>query len=311
MDTKIDQKIIALAGGTGRLGSLIAEAVLAQPDTQLRLLVRPASRSKIAHLEAKGAQVVEGELGANAAESAAGALAAFTAGATTVVSAVQGGPDVIIDGQTALLRAARDAGVRRFIPSDYTLDLFKLPPGQILPSDWRRQFAETADAERGEAEVVSVLSGGFLDRGVLFDWLRLIDPDTQTAYLWGDGEATVEYTTYADTARYTAAAALDDTPIGRVLPVAGDRLDFHGLVAAFEKASGKRLRVEQLGSLTDLDDRIAELMARDPQNVFGYFPLMYNRGLLKGEATLPPLRNDRYPWIQPTTVEQYFGAEKL
>ncbi|WP_433513664.1 NmrA family NAD(P)-binding protein [Nonomuraea sp. CA-143628] len=301
----MNTKIIALVGGTGHLGNLIAEEVLAQPDARLRLLVRPASRGKVAHLEAKGAQVVEGELGADEA------LAAFAVGATTVVSAVQGGPDVIIDGQASLLRAARDAGVRRFIPSDYTLDLFKLPPGQILPSDWRRQFGEAADAERDQVEVVSVLNGSFLDRGVLFDWLRIIDPETQTAYLWGEGEAAVEYTTWADTAKYTAAAALDDEPIGRVLPVAGDRLDFHGLVAAFEKASGKRLRVERRGSLADLDERIAELMERDPQNFLEYLPLMYNRGLLKGEATLPPLMNDRYPWIQPTTVEQYFATQKF
>jgi len=41
-------------------------------------------------------------------------------------------------------------------------------PGHNPTSDWRRQFASVADAERGSVEVVHVLNGGLLDRGVLF-----------------------------------------------------------------------------------------------------------------------------------------------
>jgi uncharacterized protein YbjT (DUF2867 family) len=117
----MSKQTIALVGGTGHLGSLIGNAVLDKPDVQLRLLVRPARRDKVAELEKRGAQVVEGSLGPDAG----GALASLCEGVSTVISAVQGGPDVIIDGQTHLLRAARDAGARRFIPSDYSLDMFR------------------------------------------------------------------------------------------------------------------------------------------------------------------------------------------
>ncbi|MET9460030.1 NmrA family NAD(P)-binding protein [Streptomyces canus] len=302
----MDKKVIALVGGTGHLGGLIAEGILARPDTQLRLLVRAESHAKVADLERRGAQIVEGATGADSV----GPLAALCAGASTVISTVQGGPDVIVEGQRALLHAAREAGVRRFIPSDFTLDLFKLPAGQILSTDWRRQFAEIADDESGDVEVVSVLNGSFLDRGTLFDWLRMVDTEAQTAYVWGDGDAPVQYTTWADTALYTVEAALDDQPIGRVLPVAGDSLDFHGFVEAYEKGTGQKLRKERLGSLDDLDRRIADMVESEPQNFFAYLPLMYLRGSLRGDAPLPPLMNDRYPSIQPITVEQYFGANE-
>ena len=300
-------RTVALVGGTGRLGSLIGNAVLDKPDTQLRLLVRPASRHRVAEFEQRGAHVVEAALGP---ESRAG-LATLCEGASTVISALQGGPDIIIHGQTHLLRAARDAGVNRFIPSDYSLDLFKVKPGHIPTSEWRRQFASIADAERGDVEVVHVLNGGFLDRSVLFGFLGAIDVEKQTAHVWGDGQQLMDWTTYADTARYTAEVACDEQPLPGTFSVAGDVLDFQRLVQAYESGSGKKLRVERLGSLEDLDARIDQLQKAHPNNLLACLPLMYYRSLLNGEGKLDELMNDRYPSIQPTTVREYVLKEGL
>ena len=102
---------IALVGGTGRLGKLIGNALLDKGGVRLRLLIRPGSGSKAADLVQRGAQIVEGGMG----DGDGAALATLCQGASTVISAVQGGPEVIIEGQTRLFRAARDAGVKRFI----------------------------------------------------------------------------------------------------------------------------------------------------------------------------------------------------
>jgi hypothetical protein len=303
----MSQQTIALVGGTGHLGALIANAVLAKADAQLKLLVRPDSRDKVADFEERGAQVIEGALG----PEHGGALAALCRGASTVISAVQGGPEVLIDGQAYLLRATRDAGVKRFIPSDYSLDLFKVRPGQIPTSDLRRQFASVAEAERGDVEVVHVLNGGFLDRGVLFGFLRVIDIDKQTAYLWGDGKQPMDWTTYADTARYTVEVAIDERPVPAKFTVAGDVLDFDGIVREYEAGSGKKLRIERLGSLEDLDARIDELQKAGPANLPSYLPLMYYRSVLNGEGKLDELMNERYPSIRRTTVREYVAREGL
>jgi hypothetical protein len=303
----MSKQTIALVGATGRLGSLIASAVLDKPDAQLRLFVRPGSRPKTAELEKRGARVVEGGIGPNDSR----ALASLCEGATTVISAVQGGPDVIIEGQAQLLRAARDAGVRRFIPSDFSLDLFKVKPGQIDTSDWRRQFATLADAERGDVEVVHVLNGGFLEREVLFGFMRVIDVETQTAYVWGDGKQPMDWTTYLDTARYAAEVAVDERPVPRTFKIAGDVLNFDSIVRAYKTGSMKKLRVERLGSLEDLDARIDELKKAGPANFLTYLPLMYYRSILNGEGKLDELMNDRYPLIRPTTVCEYIEREGL
>jgi hypothetical protein len=301
----VSKQTIALVGGTGHLGTLIASSLLEKPNTELRLLVRAGSRGKVAELEKRGARIVEGSLGMEPG------LKALCEGVSTVVSAVQGGPDVIVDGQSQLLRAARDAGVKRFVPSDYSLDMFKVPFGHIPTSDMRRRFASVADAERGQVEVVHVLNGGFLDRGVLFGFIRLIDVTTQTAYVWGDGEHQMDWTTYADTARYTAEVAVDERPVPPVFAVAGDVVDFAGLVRGYELGSGKKLKVERLGSLADLDAHIDQLRKAEPANVRAWLPLMYSRSMLNGEGKLERLMNDRYRSIHPTTVREYVAMEHL
>ncbi|MBS1004514.1 NmrA family NAD(P)-binding protein [Acetobacter thailandicus] len=302
----MNKKIVALVGSTGQLGKLIANALL-DKGAELRLLVRAESRSKVAELEARGATVVEGALGANDAD----ALKALVDGTWAVVSAIQGGPDLIVDGQAQLLRAARNANVHRFIPSTFSLDLFKVPLGHIVTSDWRRQFADLAESERGDVEVVHILNGGFLDRSTLFGFIDVINPETGKAHVWGDGKVIEYWTTYRDTALYTAAAAVDERELPRALAVKGEALDFWGVVAAYEEASGKKLEVETLGSMDDLDALINELSSSGMDNFRKFLPLMYYRSTLNGEGALDPLYNDLFPNITPMTIGDYVRQEGL
>lgn len=146
---------------------------------------------------------------------------------------------------------------------------------------------------------------------MLFGFIRVIDPEAKTAYVWGEGQYPTDWTTYADTARYTAAVAVDDEPIGSTFKAAGDTLDFPGVVAAYEEASGSTLTVERLGSLEDLDARIAELTSVPDADLRSYLPLMYYRAQLRGQGQLEPTQNDRYPHITPTTIRDYVRAEGL
>ena len=161
-------KTILLIGATGHLGSMVARELLKQ-GAELRLLVRPESRSKLdADILAKS-EIFEDEEGA-------------FYGVHTVVSAVQGGPATIVEAQLTWFRAARDAGVKRFIASDYSMNLFGLDDGENIDSDFRREFARRADSERGDVELVHLLNGAFLDRGVLFGFLGAFDLDKGEAY---------------------------------------------------------------------------------------------------------------------------------
>ncbi|WP_319518298.1 NmrA family NAD(P)-binding protein [uncultured Martelella sp.] len=301
-------KIVVLAGATGNLGSLIADQLLDRPDVQLRVLVRPQSAAKVAGLREKGAEIVEIEVDS---EAQADRLEDALQGAYSVISAIQGGPAIIVDAQLRLLEAARKAGARRFIPSNFSYNIFGVDDGDNINSDDRRAFARAAEKAKGDVEVVQIQNGAFMDRIVLFGFLGAFDLDARTAFLWGDGNALMDFTTYADTARFTVEVALDDEPVPAIFEVAGETLDFHGLLKTYEDASGKSLTVKQMGTLADLDDEIAKRREAEPANVFSWLPLMYWRALLTGKGKLNAIANDRYPHIMPVSVADYVKREGL
>jgi uncharacterized protein YbjT (DUF2867 family) len=102
---------VLLVGATGMLGNRIAHALLDTGRAELRLLARPGStddldkRAALSALEGRGAKIHWGDLDDRVS------LVKATRGIEVVVSAVQGGPETIVDGQLELLGAG--AGERR------------------------------------------------------------------------------------------------------------------------------------------------------------------------------------------------------
>ncbi len=217
--------------------------------------------------------------------------------AFSVVSTLQGGPDVIVDAQLALLRAAKRAGARRFIPSDYSYNVFSLPEGININSDWRRALGVAAAQEKTDAfETVHVLQGIFADRFVL-GFLGMLDAEKGVIRYWGDGKTPIDWTTWEDTARFTAAAAIDERRVPEKLFVSGDRADVFAFAEAWEKGHGKKVTLERQGSLAELEDETRRRLSAEPSNMYAWLPLMYARGVFGGQALLGPLENARYPEI--------------
>lgn len=303
-----DKKIVVLAGASGALGSDIAEALLAKDDVALKLLVRPQSVAKLAAFQDRGAELIE--LDVEKETDDAKIVAAFD-GAFSFVSALNGGEEMIVDVQARLLRAARQAKVRRFIPSDFSYNIFDLDDGDNPNSDYRRAFAKIAEAERGDVEVVHILNGAFLDTRIVFGFLGVFDLKQGQAFLWGDSDALTDVTTYRDTGRYAAEVAVDDAEVPGVLEVAGETLTFDQLVRAYEEASGRSLTIVKKGSYADLDDEIEKRQTAEPDNLYAWLPLMYYRGSFGGKGKLHAIANDRYPQVKPETVRDYVRREKL
>ena len=296
----MDDKLIVVAGGAGKLGRLLVGALTERPGVRVRVLVRDPARPEVAAMAGPRVELVGFD--ATAADDAA--RAAAVRGAFAVVSTLQGGPDVIIDAQLALLRAAKTAGARRFIPSDYSYDLFALPAGINVNSDWRRTLGERAAEEATETfEVVHVLQGIFADAYVL-GFLGVLDAERGVVRYWGDGGTPIDWTTWEDTASFTAAAALDDRPVPSRLFVSGDRMDILTFAKAWEAAHGRTATLERLGSLDDLERETQRRLAAEPGNMYAWLPLMYARGVFGGQALLGPTHNGRYPEIVPRTVSQ-------
>lgn len=200
---------VLVAGATGMLGAQITHSIL-DAGGSARLLLREAKPSDpkkadtIAALTARGVEIVLGDLSDQAS------LDRATRGVDSVVSALQGGPEVIIDGQIALAKAAADNGVRRFIASDFSVDLFKLPDGSHPNLDIRR----TADRAIAKLpiELTNVLNGGFMEV-VFAPFFHMIDLEKAAVGYYGDAATAMDVTTTADTARFAALAALEAAAI--------------------------------------------------------------------------------------------------
>ncbi len=301
----MNHELVVVVGAAGKLGRLVCASLLATPQVEVRALVRDPA--KLPELAAAGVELV----GFDAATASDAERAAALAGASAVVSTLQGGPDVIVDAQLALVRAAKAAGARRFIPSDYSYDIFGLPEGVNINSDWRRALARLADAEVGPGfEVVHVMQGIFADRGVL-GFLGAFDGERGVVRYWGDGTTPIDWTTWADTARFTAAAALSKEPLPSRLYVAGDRKSILEFAAIWTRETGQAVTSERLGSLAELEAEVGRKLASEPTNMYAWLPLMYARGVYGGQALLGELANARFPSVQAKPLAEAIRAGEV
>ncbi|MET7466821.1 NmrA family NAD(P)-binding protein [Nonomuraea sp. NPDC005501] len=291
---------VFVAGATGLLGGQIVRALLEQ-GAPVRALVRPGtSEEKKRSLTARaagGLELVEGDI-TDPAEQ----LAEAVGDATTVISAVQGGPEVIVDGQTNLVRAAEKAGARRFIPSDFAFDLTKLDDGDNFMIDWRRQAAAARAGSR--LDVVSVLNGAFYE--VMTGFMGLIDWQQGTLSHWGDPDQPLDLTSVPDTAAYTAAVALDPAATG-TLRFAGEVMSMRQFHDAVQRGSGRPLELRHLGTADDLRAEITRQAALT-HNPFDYVALQYQWCMVTGKAKLDSLDNARYPNVTPQSLTDFVRA---
>jgi uncharacterized protein YbjT (DUF2867 family) len=292
-----------LAGATGTLGNRIAHHLLEQPETKVRLLVRdannPAKRDTLEPLLERGAELVQGDLTDHAS------LDRATQGVNVIVSAVQGGPDVIIHGQVALAEAGKRNGVRRILPSDYALDLFKTTIGEHMMFDLRRTADEKIAATG--LEQVNILQGAFME--MFAPGAGTINYEAGTVAYWGDGSQVIELTSLEDTARMIAQVALDQNlPAGK-FAFAGDQISILEVVKIVEAQTGRTFEHHSMGSEAEL--RAAHKQAlSDSSNPFASVMLAYQLYMLTGQTALSDLQNGHYPSLKLETFAQ-FAARKL
>jgi nucleoside-diphosphate-sugar epimerase len=211
--------------------------------------------------------------------------------------------------QTALLDAAIKADVPRFIPSDYSIDFTKFPPGENRNLDLRRDFHQRLD--RTSIRATTIFNGAFADMLtgqmplILFKWKRVL--------YWGDADQRMDFTTIDDTAAFTACAALDpSTP--RFLRIAGDQPSARELTAVVSEVTGKEFRLFRAGGLGMLGTliKVARTVAPGEKDLFpAWQGMQYMRNMFDGRAKLEPLDNDRYPGFRWTTARDVLSARPV
>ena len=288
------KNIIVVAGGTGNLGKKIIHALL-ERGAEVRAVVRTTTDlAKVNMLEKLGAIVLKANM-LHVEE-----VSKACKGASCVVSALNGLRNVIIDTQKVLLDAAVEAGVPRFIPSDYSLDFTKFSYGENRNLDWRREFHEFLD--KTSISATTIFNGAFAD--LLTGQMPLILFKQKLVLYWGNADHRLCFTSIADTAAYTANAALDPSA-PRFLRIAGDQLSPREIQKVATEVSGEKFRLFRTGSLGMLSAliKIARTLAPAENEIFpAWQGMQYMRNMIDERAKLNQVDNERYPVMHWTTV---------
>ncbi len=291
----MDQQRIVLAGATGDLGGRIARA-LRQRRASVRALVRPGtSASRLESLRQQGVEIVEADLHTRAE------VVRACQGASCVVSSLLGLEKTMIETQGALLDAAIEAGVPRFIPSDFAMDFTKITPGLNRNFDLHREFRERLI--RAPIRSTAILNGAFTN--LLTGEAPLVLYKVSRVLYWGEyPEQKLDFTTMDDTAAYTAEVALDPAAPG-ILRISGEQISAAGLAEAATEVSGKTFRLLRGGGLGRLRRIIGVTKALTPKSEEP-FPvwqgMQYLYCMFEGSGLLAPLDNQRYPTLHWTGV---------
>lgn len=291
---------VLVAGATGDIGGRIVRELL-HHDTRVRVLTRPGhaaaqrlfgSESRIAIAEADYTEPA--------------ALTAALSGVDTVVSAVSGTRPVIIDAQRALLRASVDAGVRRFIPSDYSSDYRQIDRGSNRNFELRREFAGHVDA--APVKATSVLNGAFTD--MLTGQAPMILFERHLVLFWSSPDQVLDFTSKDDTARITALVALDEKA-PRVVEVAGDRVTAREIARTMSDLTGSRFRLLWGGTTGTLStmSKVGRRLSKDQDDTFpAWQGMQYFVSMFSGQAQLRHIDNNRYGPQEWTTVRDVLAA---
>ncbi|KAA9352779.1 NmrA family NAD(P)-binding protein [Larkinella humicola] len=248
------KKAILVAGATGNLGSKICRELLKR-EADVSAIVRTSSDpEKIETLAKMGVKVMEVDF--NNLDD----IANSCAGIHCVVSTLAGLGDVIVDLQKRILDGALQAGVPRFIPSDFCTDYNNLVPGENRNFDLRREFKAYLDSTSIQAS--SVFNGAFAD--ILKYNTPVLNLKDKSIGYWGEkADWKLDFTTMDDTAAFTAEVALDDSA-PRDLQIASFQVSPNNVWADVKEASGQEFRIQQLASLEDFARFIHKQRADNP-----------------------------------------------
>lgn len=175
---------IALVGASGKVGSHTLTALLKNfPPNSIKLLTRQGSKFPTYPIDIEVIEVPS-------YDDHKGLLTALR-GSDVLVSALSAGP--ALQYESALVRAAIEAGVRRFMPSEYTMDVLHPAYGPEAKSAIAKKRIEWAEelhriSEKGDIEYTTLVTGPFVEYCVMSGFWEF-DVKARRVTLYGDERA--------------------------------------------------------------------------------------------------------------------------
>lgn len=232
-------KLILVAGATGNLGQKICRELIKNNAIVRAVIREESSKENIDILKKMGVELFKADL-SNEQE-----LIKACTGVSCIVSALAGLSDIILEAQTKLLNAAIAAGVKHFIPSDFSSDFTCIPEGENRNFDLRREFHVYLD--QSPIKATSIFNGCFADI-LRYNTPLFNVPEKTIAYYDGKQDWKIDFTTMDDTAAYAAMAALDELA-PRYLKIASFSVSPNDLVQLSKERKGEEFKLVEMGTM--------------------------------------------------------------
>ncbi|OQE37882.1 hypothetical protein PENCOP_c009G00065 [Penicillium coprophilum] len=294
--------VVGIAGLTGKFAQCVAQELQAYPDVMIRGYCRSPEKIPESALEKYGIGVIKGDFDDESS------IQKFVRGTDIIICCYFGSPEVMTRGQMLLIDACEEAGVPRYIPSDFAVDFTKIPDDALFPKESTKIIMGYLKTKKVEG--VHILVGGLLET-FWNDFFQIWDPNTQSMAVWGSGEDAWDFTTYKTAAAYTAAVTMDPSAIG-IFRFLGDHKSASEIKESFETVYHSELRLNQLGSINDLSNTVQAEFSKSPDDVFKWAPKCFAYWCISGKAYLgEDLDNHKYPHVHPVNLEAFLRSHKL
>jgi uncharacterized protein YbjT (DUF2867 family) len=293
-------KKILIAGATGNLGPHLVKELTLQGH-RVNALIRPETMKndqKMCLLREAGVHIIEGDLNDPAS------LAKACEGQEVVISAVGAGQIML---QVELAKAAKTAGVKRFIPSEFGVDPF------AASLDSCDLFNLKAAAQKQIRDIgiplTPIYTNGFMEFWAT--GLGQLGPTSPPAkvQLFSDGTKDAYMVALPDIARYVNAIVEDPSTVNRDISICAVKTNQLDLINTWEQISGKKVVIQSVSSL-ELDQIIDNSQTSETvaQRIFTQLHRsvwIRGEGTSKREIVLEATR--LYPEIKPQTLQDYFS----
>ncbi|OQE24241.1 hypothetical protein PENFLA_c010G03236 [Penicillium flavigenum] len=302
--------IIAVAGGTGKLGRAIVEALRDTTSHSVHILTRKTDDDQAKEI---GIPLLLADY--SNVESLANVLESNMI--DTVVSAVSVIDDATSTAQLNLIEAAeRSSSTKRFIPSEYGMRYTEAHAGPF-PTIKGKLAAAVRLRSTTSLEYTLVSNGFFLDyfgmpkvKSYLNHKLVFaVDVANNVAAIPGSGDVPIVFTHTFDVAKFVASlVSVPDWPERST--VIGDKKSWNEFVAIAEEVKGVKFNIthdseEMLGS-----SKITELPSHStsysflPKEKLQAILSAFGRWTIAGDFDMPEegSLNQRFPEIKPRSV---------
>jgi hypothetical protein len=305
--------VVALAGAMSGLGLTVLRHLASSPNpTTNNNTYIILSRTPQPTWTARGLTVREVDYTSHPS------LVQALEGVHTLLSFIGGSASALRDSQLALVAAAREAGVKRFAPSEFALrgGGYGLELYAGKREVWDAVVASGMEYTRFSCGIFMGLLGTGTPKpvtavgaeegarsgeeealGGLRPWNFVVNVKAGTADFPGDGREEVVFTDTRDVARFVEAALGMEERWSEEMGMRGDVMSWREMVGVLEEVQGREFLVRENG---------VEEMERVAREVEG--KRFYNEvrvALVKGEGVVGDELNLAFPDIKPVDVRAF------